>query len=124
MRERKLLQTWKEICGHLKVDLRTAQRWEKQGMPVWGTGRRFAFSDQLDFWFENGRRRLEPVAARLSENDLTAYYYGDQSLWTYTFSDTLLPETPEEASWPIHIGPLRNRPGRCVLVAGRFQPPS
>jgi hypothetical protein len=60
------LQGWKEISGYLKCGIRTAQRWEKQGLPVrqLGKGRRspvFAFSEELDEWVKRGGlRQLSP----------------------------------------------------------------
>jgi hypothetical protein len=58
------LQGWKEISGYLKCGIRTAQRWEKHGLPVrqLKTNNRksnlrspvFAFSAELDDWIKLG----------------------------------------------------------------------
>jgi len=59
------LDSWKEIAAHLKREVRTAQRWEKnEGLPV----RRhqhdklstvFAYKSELDAWWHERQPRLE-----------------------------------------------------------------
>ena len=66
------LQGWKEISGYLKCGTRTAQRWEKQGLPIrqLGKSRRspvFAFSEELDNWIKLGAIRQLPA---ISSSDL------------------------------------------------------
>ena len=51
---RRRLDGWKEIAEHIgKIHWRTAQRWEKDGLPVHRIGRTkkvFAHTDELDRW--------------------------------------------------------------------------
>lgn len=48
------LDSWKQIAEYLRRDVRTAMRWESQGLPlhrVGGTGRSvFAFTNEIDDW--------------------------------------------------------------------------
>ncbi len=59
------LDSWKEIATHVKRDITTVQRWEKrEGMPVHRhlhdkRGSVYAYSSELDAWFESRRLRLE-----------------------------------------------------------------
>lgn len=64
------LESWKEIAGYLRRDVRTVQRWERrEGLPVHRhlhntLGTVYAFRRELDAW-EEGRRsanRAEPAA--------------------------------------------------------------
>ena len=54
------LNSWKEIAGFLRVDVKTAQRWEStRGLPVRrlpGEGRKtvFAFQDEIEGWLSEG----------------------------------------------------------------------
>lgn len=65
---RERLSSWKEIAVYLRVDLKTAQRWEaRRGLPVRrvpGEGRRavFAFQDELDQWLARGHANREEPA--------------------------------------------------------------
>lgn len=57
-----LLTGWKEIANYLRCGVRTAQRWEKYGLPVIRRlpGDRapvHAESSELDTWLRNGRMR-------------------------------------------------------------------
>lgn len=58
MSERRIVTSWKEIAAYLKVRVRTAQRWEKElGLPVHRMNKLdkayvFAYTDELDKWFE------------------------------------------------------------------------
>jgi hypothetical protein len=64
--ERKALQSWKEIATFLGVTVRSVQRWESGGLPVYrqGDGRKarvFAYPDELKQWLEaGGLREPEP----------------------------------------------------------------
>jgi hypothetical protein len=64
--ERKALQSWKEIATFLGVTVRSVQRWESGGLPVYrqGDGRKarvFAYPDELKQWLEaGGMREREP----------------------------------------------------------------
>ncbi|MGH7865450.1 MAG: tetratricopeptide repeat protein [Candidatus Binataceae bacterium] len=66
------LDSWKEIAAHLKRDVRTVQRWEKnERLPVHrkqhGTlGSVYAFKSQLDAWWNEGRIEPAPGAAGAS----------------------------------------------------------
>jgi phage terminase Nu1 subunit (DNA packaging protein) len=58
------LQSWKEIAGYLHRDVRTAQRWEKQGLPVHRpAGRRkasvFALEHELAGWLFRDQTSLQ-----------------------------------------------------------------
>ena len=55
MPSRRVLQSWKEIAAYLGVSVRSAQRWETSGLPIYrqGTGtkaRTFAYADELERW--------------------------------------------------------------------------
>ena len=64
--DRKALQSWKEIAAFLGVTVRSVQRWESGGLPVYrqGDGRKarvFAYPDELKQWLEaGGMREREP----------------------------------------------------------------
>src|ERR1035441_4630069 len=65
--DRKALQSWKEIAAFLGVTVRSVQRWESGGLPVYrqGDGRKarvFAYPDELKQWLEAGDlREREPA---------------------------------------------------------------
>ena len=60
------LDSWKEIAGYLKRDIRTVQRWEKEeGLPVrrllhQKRGSVYAHHTELDAWWASRRDQLEP----------------------------------------------------------------
>jgi hypothetical protein len=59
-----MLNSWKEIAACLGVTIRSAQRWETAGMPVYrqGTGNKarvFAYSEELLRWRDAGGERSE-----------------------------------------------------------------
>ena len=66
--DRRALQTWKEIAAFLDVTVRSVQRWESGGLPVYRRGdgpnaRVFAYPDELKQWLETGSlRKQEPVS--------------------------------------------------------------
>src|SRR5712692_1099932 len=63
---RRRLDSWKEIASHLGKDLslRTVQRWEADGLPVYREGVKvFAYTDELDSWRKN--RTVGPSKATL-----------------------------------------------------------
>ena len=66
--QRQALQSWKEIATFLGVTVRSVQRWESGGLPVYrqGDGRKarvFAYPDELKQWLETGGlRKQEPVS--------------------------------------------------------------
>lgn len=62
------LDSWKEIAEYLRRDVRTATRWESQGLPLHrvpgGKGRSvFAFTHEIDAWLAG--RSAEPAAEGL-----------------------------------------------------------
>ena len=67
-----MLSSWKEIASYLKVDVRTAQRWDKKRpMPIhrFVTGERshpYAYADDLDHWLA-GREERQDEAADVPE---------------------------------------------------------
>jgi hypothetical protein len=64
------LDSWKEIAEYLRRDVRTATRWESQGLPLHrvpgGKGRSvYAFTDEIDAWMAG------PLAKAVAESELT-----------------------------------------------------
>jgi TolB-like protein/Tfp pilus assembly protein PilF len=58
------LDSWKEIAAYLKRDERTVRRWEKEGLPVHRKVHKkqasvFAYREEIDAWWNEGRQRLE-----------------------------------------------------------------
>jgi TolB-like protein/Flp pilus assembly protein TadD len=59
------LDSWKEIAGYLKKEVRTVQRWEKNlGLPVrrlaqGKQGTVFAYKTDLDSWWQESQSRVE-----------------------------------------------------------------
>ncbi len=54
------LDSWKEIALHLKRDVRTAQRWEAEGLPVYRHqhgqhGSIYAYRSEIDAWWASRR---------------------------------------------------------------------
>jgi hypothetical protein len=60
------LDSWKEIAAYLKRGVRTIQRWEQtDGLPIRRLGQDragpvFAYRAELDAWWQEQSRRLEP----------------------------------------------------------------
>ena len=78
-----ILSGWKEIAQHLRCGLRTAQRWEGQGLPVKRVTRSsrshvVADSEQLDAWMLHGNVFRHSRCAR----DLVANLQRAQELKT------------------------------------------
>jgi hypothetical protein len=69
---RRILNGWKQISGHIERSVRTAQRWEAQmGMPVHrpalkDSGVVVAFTDELDNWICRTTLETEEKEAVLS----------------------------------------------------------
>lgn len=69
MGERKVLDSWKEIADHLKRDVRTCRRYEKDlGLPVHrldgsARARVFAYTDEVDAWRDKEPPLDRPGAA-------------------------------------------------------------
>ncbi|HZQ21485.1 MAG TPA: hypothetical protein VFA89_01680 [Terriglobales bacterium] len=51
-----ILRSWKEVAAYMRRGMRTVQRWEKHlALPVHRVGNRgevFAFSSEIDAWFQ------------------------------------------------------------------------
>ena len=67
-RQPRRLDSWKEVADYIGRDVRTATRWEAQGMPLHrvpgGKGTSvFAFTDEIDAWMAGGRQENEPPDA-------------------------------------------------------------
>ena len=64
------LDSWKEIAAHLKRDVRTVQRWEKEhALPIRRhvnsrQGSVFAYREELDAWWHSQQSELETRPAR------------------------------------------------------------
>ena len=62
--ESERLEGWKQIAGYLKCGKRTAQRWEKQGLPVHRhdtVGAVYAYTSELDAWRKNHQDEKRPA---------------------------------------------------------------
>ena len=67
--QRRRLDSWKEIAEYLGRDVRTATRWEAQGLPLHrvpgGKGTSvFAYTDEIDAWMAGRRTDAADAAAR------------------------------------------------------------
>jgi tetratricopeptide (TPR) repeat protein len=73
MENRQILESWKEISAHLGRNTRTCQKWEHElGLPIHrldGTpkARVYAFTDELDSWFEEKLRPHEAESEHLED---------------------------------------------------------
>ncbi len=80
MTERKRLDSWKEIAAHLRVETRTAMRWEDdRALPVHrvpGGGRAavFAYADEIDAWLlgQPAESLMEAAAGEANASALPA----------------------------------------------------
>src|SRR5579859_4932294 len=62
--ESERLEGWKQIAGYLKCGKRTAQRWEKHGLPVHRhdtVGAVYAYTSELDAWRKNHQDEKQPA---------------------------------------------------------------
>jgi TolB-like protein len=75
------LDSWKEIASYLKRDVSTVQRWEKnEHLPIrrhlhGKLGSVYAFTPEIDAWWEGRSVRLEPDARPL---ELSSDHRGNQ----------------------------------------------
>jgi hypothetical protein len=82
-----LLQNWKEIATHLKVSIRTAQRWEREfGLPVHHNGNRrsgsvFAILEELDSWLISRPMRHYPDIEKETGSNI---FFAVDSEWRLT----------------------------------------
>jgi DNA-binding beta-propeller fold protein YncE len=119
------LDGWKEIADHLgkHLSVRTAQRWESEGMPVQRDGVKvFAYAEELDVWKEsrifrpsNGAAKHLPVAKpKLTNHKLIAALTGLTFAFAVLFAGYRLIRTPKE--YPV---PQRDfsRPRRLLAKA-------
>src|SRR6266567_4322484 len=70
------LDSWKEIAAYLKRDERTVRRWEKEGLPVHRKVHKkqasvFAYREEIDGWWNEGRQRLEQKEQASSRKPIT-----------------------------------------------------
>jgi TolB-like protein/Tfp pilus assembly protein PilF len=71
------LDSWKEIASYLKRDERTVRRWEKEGLPVHRKVHKkqasvYAYREEVDAWWHDGRLRLESSEQEGSSKVLAA----------------------------------------------------
>ncbi len=88
MGNRNRLDSWKEVAAYLRRGARTVQRWEReQGLPVHRLqhdklGSVYAYTDELDAWWESRRTLLEnppPVAAPIAERTIAVLPFKDMT---------------------------------------------
>lgn len=83
MAERSRLDSWKEIAAYVRRGARTVQRWEReQGLPVHRLqhdklGSVYAYSDELDAWWESRRPALENLPAADDERSIAVLPFLD-----------------------------------------------
>ncbi len=85
--KRDRLDSWKEIAAYLRRGTRTVQRWERdQGLPVHRLkheklGSVYAYTSELDAWWEARRSELEnePPAQHESEASIAVLPFADMS---------------------------------------------
>ncbi len=75
--KRKILNSWKEISKYLGLEVRTAQRWEKElGLPIFRIKKFsktyvYAYSDELDKWMAKSlKRKTNPNRKKLKKHKL------------------------------------------------------
>jgi hypothetical protein len=82
-KEAELLHSWKEISQHLKVEVRTCQRWEKQyGLPIHRftdstRSRVFAYKNELDEWLKKYKNNHDIIDGKtaISRKRLLKYSF-------------------------------------------------
>jgi len=87
MGKRERLDSWKEVAAYLRRGARTVQRWEReQGLPVHRLqhdklGSVYAYTDELDAWWESRRTQLEnpPPAAPCAERSIAVLPFMDMT---------------------------------------------
>ena len=124
MQQDDLLNGWKEIADYLKVDRKTAQRWEaSDNLPILRPEKRrkgpvLAKKSALDAWLQGTLERTV-----LEDQRLVALGRSDKILWTHTFPKPLRRFTKEELEWRIRRVDLHGKGDRGVLVTARFLAP-
>jgi hypothetical protein len=120
MRDKDLLNGWKEIAGYLKVTPKQAHRWEKDNLPIVRPQNRlkgpvFAKKSALDAWIQGPLARVT-----LDDNCLVAFDRSDRMLWSYSFPESARPFVADDLAWRIQRVDLQGRGDRGVLVTVRF----
>ena len=125
--QHKALQSWKEIATFLGVTVRSVQRWESDGLPVYrqGDGRKarvFAYPDELKQWLEaGGLREREPASEAVAappENPPPRHWIPRKAWWASAamavalaavvlWRTGVLPAAPVPAHWTMDGSTLR-----------------
>jgi hypothetical protein len=125
--ERKALQSWKEIATFLGVTVRSVQRWERDGLPVYrqGDGRKarvFAYPEELKQWQEAGglrERELESEAVAAQPESPPPRHRIPRAAWwasagaavalaaVVLWRTGVFPAAPVPAHWTLHGSTLR-----------------
>ncbi len=85
------LDSWKEIAAHLKRDVRTVQRWEKDhALPVQRhvnakQGSLFGYKEELEAWWNDRRGELESQGVQPRRTVLRRFARSDAA-WTIAWS--------------------------------------
>ncbi len=96
--QRRRLDSWKEVAEYLGRDVRTATRWESQGLPLHrvpgGKGSSvFAFTDEIDAWMASPRAARAVALGPSEPGDAS-----DAPAATSATSATVLPRPRSRAS--------------------------
>jgi hypothetical protein len=92
---RQILNGWKEISGHIKRVVRTAQRWEtRMGMPVHrrplnNKSAVVAFSDELDRWISRTSPDPDPLLQMREKMSSLAWHTAELASQTRTLQEQL-----------------------------------
>jgi hypothetical protein len=125
--QREALQSWKEIAAFLGVTVRSVQRWESDGLPVYrqGDGRKarvFAYPDEVKEWLEagglQGREAESEAVAAAPEIPPPPQWTPRGPLWAMGVAAVALvgailwwtgvfPATPVPARWTLEGSTLR-----------------
>jgi Tol biopolymer transport system component len=110
------LDSWKDIATYLGRDIRTAMRWEKNGLPVHrvpGVRRQavFAYTDEIDTWLVSQDK--ESLGVNLSDSPSEPIEESEETS-SESLPDVQLPEPGEP------IVPLVHSRKWISLIAGAF----
>ena len=121
MQDNDLLNGWKEIAIYLRVDPKTAQRWEaSDDLPIFRPDSRrkgpvFAKKSALDAWIQGALERI-----LLDDNKVVGLGRSRTILWAYDLPATLSPLTQEDVEWRVQRVDLHGIGDRGALVTARF----